>query len=100
MMSPPIWQVATFFTLFAVIISIGLQVISKNAHAVDSRKVSELVERNEFLVFQIHKLQEEIKSLNADLVQLTLENKTLNEEVGLLTKRVSHLQSQVECRDS
>ncbi len=92
----PIWQVAILLTMVFVFISVWLQIISKKSHIEESRKFNELILNNKTLITQIEKLQYDILLLNDELERLTIENRTLNSEIGLLTEKVSKLQSQVE----
>lgn len=92
----PIWQVAILITMFFVFVSVWLQIISKKSHIADSKKFNELILNNHALISQIQQLQYDISMLNDELERLTIENRTLNSEIGLLTEKVSKLQSQVQ----
>lgn len=91
----PIWQVAILITMFFVFVSVWLQIISKKSHIADSKKFNELILNNHALILQIQQLQYDISMLNDELERLTIENRTLNTEVGLLTEKVTKLQAQV-----
>ncbi len=92
----PIWQVAILITMFFVFISVWLQIISKKSQIEESKKFNELILNNKSLITQIQQLQYDISMLNDELERLTIENRTLNSEIGLLTEKVSKLQSQVQ----
>lgn len=96
MTNVPIWQVAILLTLVFVVISFWLQIISKRSYILDTKRFNALIERNDKLVLNIQRLQVEIAQLNTELELLTMENRNLNVEIGLLTAKVTRLQTQVE----
>lgn len=94
-MSTAIWQMASWITLFFVILSVILQYLAKRSTHQDAERMDDLIAQNKRLSDIILDLHTQISNLNKDLERLTRENEILKQEVRALHDRVNNLQIQM-----
>lgn len=94
-MNTAIWQMASWITLFFVILSVILQYLANRSSHQDAGRMDDLIAQNKKLSDIILDLHTRISNLNKDLERLTRENEILKQEVRALHDRVNNLQIQM-----
>lgn len=88
-----IWQAAIWVILFFSIISVSLQIFSKNES--DSFRMSELIIQNKRILDNIFRLHEQLFSFNNELKKLAKENKVLRLEIRKLYEKINEFQIRI-----
>ena len=92
------WEAVVWFIAILSVVSVALQLISRQADREHERRTDSAVESSKHLSDSVSDLYKQLRKMNEDISRLVSENATLREKVSELSLRVSSVQRKM-CTD-